>query len=35
MLSNQWIVADFYPIEYILSGVRLTAYGAHASQLRR
>jgi NADPH:quinone reductase len=30
MLSNQWTVADFYPIEYIPSGVRLTAYGGEA-----
>jgi NADPH:quinone reductase-like Zn-dependent oxidoreductase len=31
MLSNQWIVKDFYPIDYIPRGVRLTAYdgGAH------
>jgi hypothetical protein len=27
MLSNQWTVADFYPIDYIPSGVRLSAYG--------
>jgi NADPH:quinone reductase-like Zn-dependent oxidoreductase len=33
MLSNQWTVADFYPIEYIPSGVRLTAYGGDASDL--
>src|SRR5438477_13170768 len=31
MLSNQWTVADFYPIEYIPSGVRLTAYGGDAA----
>jgi NADPH:quinone reductase-like Zn-dependent oxidoreductase len=33
MLSNQWTVADFYPIEYIPSGVRLTAYGGGAADL--
>ena len=27
MLSNQWVVPDFYPIEYLPRGVRLTAYG--------
>jgi len=26
MLSNQWTVRDFYPIDYIPGGVRLTAY---------
>jgi NADPH:quinone reductase-like Zn-dependent oxidoreductase len=35
MLSNQWTVADFYPIEYIPSGVRLTAYGGDAADLPR
>jgi NADPH:quinone reductase-like Zn-dependent oxidoreductase len=33
MLSNQWTVADFYPIDYIPSGVRLTAYGGDAANL--
>src|SRR4051812_24834530 len=33
MLSNQWTVADFYPIEYIPSGVRLPAYGGDAADL--
>jgi NADPH2:quinone reductase len=33
MLSNQWTVADFYPIDYIPSGVRLTAYGGEAADL--
>jgi NADPH2:quinone reductase len=33
MLSNQWTVADFYPIEYLPSGVRLTAYGGDAADL--
>ena len=31
MLSNQWTVPDFYPIDYIPTGVRLTAYGGEAS----
>jgi NADPH2:quinone reductase len=33
MLSNEWIVRDFYPIDYIPSGVRLTAYSGEASDL--
>lgn len=33
MLSNVWTVEDFYPIEYIPSGVRLTAYGGDAGDL--
>ena len=33
MLSNEWVVKDFYPIEYIPRGVRLTAYGGGASDL--
>lgn len=33
MLSNQWIVENFYPIAYLPSGVRLTAYGGDASDL--
>src|SRR5262249_60335952 len=33
MLSNEWIVKDFYPIAYIPQGVRLTAYGGDASDL--
>lgn len=33
MLSNQWTVKDFYPIEYIPRGVRLTAYGGDATDL--
>lgn len=27
MLSNEWTVKDFYPIDYIPRGVRLTSYG--------
>jgi NADPH2:quinone reductase len=33
MLSNQWTVADFYPIGYLPAGVRLTAYGGEAADL--
>jgi NADPH:quinone reductase-like Zn-dependent oxidoreductase len=33
MLSNQWIVRDFYPIGYLPSGVRLTAYSGEADDL--
>ncbi len=33
MLSNQWTVPDFYPIEYLPRGVRLTAYSGDASDL--
>ncbi len=35
MLSNEWTVPDFYPIEYLPRGVRLTAYGGDASDLPR
>ena len=33
MLSNQWTVRDFYPIEYLPRGVRLAAYGGDAADL--
>jgi len=33
MLSNQWIVHDFYPIGYLPRGVRLTAYSGEAADL--
>lgn len=33
MLSNQWIIEQFYPIDFIPSGVRLTAYGGAANDL--
>ena len=33
MLSNEWSVRDFYPIDYLPDGVRLTAYGGEASDL--
>jgi NADPH2:quinone reductase len=33
MLSNEWIVPDFYPIGYLPNGVRLSAYGGEAADL--
>lgn len=33
MLSNEWTVKDFYPIDYLPRGVRLTAYGGDAGDL--
>ena len=33
MLSNEWTVKDFYPIEYLPRGVRLTAYAGGAADL--
>lgn len=33
MLSNEWTVERFYPIEYLPRGVRLTAYGGDAGDL--
>ena len=33
MLSNEWTVRDFYPIDYLPNGVRLTAYGGEAADL--
>ena len=33
MLSNEWTVRDFYPIDYLPRGVRLTAYGGGATDL--
>jgi len=33
MVSDEWLVRDFYPIGYIPSGVRLTAYGGEADDL--
>jgi NADPH:quinone reductase-like Zn-dependent oxidoreductase len=33
MLSNVWTVRDFYPIDYLPPGVRLTAYGGDAHDL--
>jgi len=33
MLSNEWIVPNFYPIAYLPKGVRLTAYGGESADL--
>ncbi|MFH5210627.1 zinc-binding alcohol dehydrogenase family protein [Antrihabitans sp. NCIMB 15449] len=33
MLSNEWTVDEFYPIDYLPRGVRLAAYGGDASDL--
>jgi NADPH:quinone reductase-like Zn-dependent oxidoreductase len=33
MLSNVWTIPDFYPIEYLPRGVRLTAYHGEAEDL--
>ena len=33
MLSNEWVIKDFYPIDFIPNGVRLTAYSGEASDL--
>lgn len=33
MLSNRWAVSEFYPIDYIPRGVRLTAYAGGADDL--
>jgi NADPH:quinone reductase-like Zn-dependent oxidoreductase len=33
MLSNEWIVPDFYPIGYLPKAVRLTAYGGESGDL--
>jgi NADPH:quinone reductase len=33
MLSNEWTVRDFYPIDYLPRGVRLTAYAGEAADL--
>jgi NADPH:quinone reductase-like Zn-dependent oxidoreductase len=33
MLSDQWTIADFYPMEWLPNGVRLTAYSGEAADL--
>jgi NADPH:quinone reductase-like Zn-dependent oxidoreductase len=33
MLSNEWTVQDFYPIDYLPQGVRLIAYSSDAADL--
>jgi NADPH:quinone reductase-like Zn-dependent oxidoreductase len=35
MVSNDWTIRDFYPMDYIPNGVRLTAYGGDAGDLPR
>ena len=35
MLSNQWTIPDFYPIDFIPRGVRLTSYTGGAADLPR
>lgn len=35
MLSNEWIIKDFYPVDFIPKGVRLTAYSGDAGDLPR
>jgi NADPH:quinone reductase-like Zn-dependent oxidoreductase len=35
MLSDEWILPDFYPLDYLPNGVRLTAYSGEASDLPR
>ncbi|GAA3077959.1 NADPH:quinone reductase-like Zn-dependent oxidoreductase [Kribbella aluminosa] len=33
MLSDTWTIPDFYPMDYLPNGVRLTAYGGESSDL--
>ncbi|MFW0790986.1 alcohol dehydrogenase catalytic domain-containing protein [Gordonia sp. CPCC 205333] len=33
MLSDQWTIPDFYPMDYLPTGVRLTAYAGEAANL--
>ena len=33
MLSDQWTIPDFYPMDWIPNGVRLTAYSGEAADL--
>ncbi|MEU4390803.1 zinc-binding alcohol dehydrogenase family protein [Kribbella sp. NPDC023855] len=33
MVSDAWMIPDFYPIGYLPNGVRLTAYGGESSDL--
>jgi NADPH:quinone reductase-like Zn-dependent oxidoreductase len=35
IVSDEWVIRDFYPIGYIPSGVRLTGYGGEARDLPR
>jgi NADPH:quinone reductase-like Zn-dependent oxidoreductase len=33
MLSDQWTIPEFYPMDWLPNGVRLTAYSGEASDL--
>src|SRR6266581_3028782 len=33
MLSDEWTIADFYPMDWLPNGVRLTAYSGEAADL--
>jgi NADPH:quinone reductase len=33
MLSDQWTIPDFYPMDWLPNGVRLTAYAGEATDL--
>lgn len=33
MLSDQWTIEEFYPLDWLPNGVRLTAYGGEAADL--
>lgn len=33
MLSDNWTIADFYPMDWLPNGVRLTAYSGEAADL--
>jgi NADPH:quinone reductase-like Zn-dependent oxidoreductase len=33
MLSDQWTIPEFYPMEWLPNGVRLTAYSGEAADL--
>lgn len=33
MLSDAWTIPDFYPMDYIPNGVRLTAYSGESADL--
>jgi NADPH:quinone reductase-like Zn-dependent oxidoreductase len=33
MLSDEWAIPDFYPMDWIPNGVRLTAYSGEAADL--
>lgn len=35
MLSDQWTISEFYPMDWLPNGVRLTAYSGEASDLTR